>query len=112
MKQVVMYEAEDGKFFRTEKECAKHERYLSYRNDISKLYEKFKTKKNERYNEIFEEETNFVAEVAKAFDFEIKKTELGLDFINYSFVPKASCKDAELKMQAWENFDIEHILPF
>lgn len=112
MKQIVVYAAEDGKLFRTVEECTKHERYLSYRNDISKLYEKFKTKKSERYNEIFEEETSFVTEVAKAFDFEIKKTEIGLGFINYSFVPQASCKDAELKMQAWENFDTEHILPF
>lgn len=111
MKQVVMYKARNGKLFDTEAECREYELYLDYSDTISEIYKKY-ADHDKNYDEIFEDEPEFVAEVAKAFDFEIRKTDLGLIFFNYSFVPKAGCKDAELKQKAWENFDKTHILPW
>ena len=111
MEQVVMYKARNGKLFETKVECRECELYLDYSNTISEIYKKY-ADHDKNYNEIFEDEPEFVAEVAKAFNFEIKKTDLGLTFSNYSFVPKANCKDAELKQKAWKNFDIAHILPW
>lgn len=111
MEQVTMYKARNGKLFETEAECREYELYLDYSNTISEIYKKY-ADHDKNYDEIFEDEPEFVAEVAKAFDFEIKKTDLGAGFTLHGFVPKADCKDTELKQKAWENFDKAHILPW
>ena len=111
MKEIVMYRAEDGKLFEREEECRRHEVYLGYCDTISYIYKKY-TAFDKEYSQIFEEEPQFVEEVAKVFDFEIKKTDLGINWTTYSFVPKPDCKDADLKKRAWESFQGVHYLPF
>ena len=73
MKEIVMYRAEDGKLFEREEECRRHEVYLGYCDTISDIYKKY-TAFDKEYSQIFEEEPQFVEEVAKVFDFAIKKT--------------------------------------
>lgn len=110
MQKVTMYKAENGKLFDTEEECREYELYLGYRKQLQEIYENT-AESDKRYEEIFTEEPEFVQKVAEAFGFTIKKEELrSLTF--YKFAPKEGCKDAKEKLKAWENFDIQHILPF
>ena len=110
MQKVTMYKAENGKLFDTEEECREYEIYLGYRKLLQVIYENT-AESDKSYAEIFTEEPEFIQKVAEAFDFTIDKIELR-SYTSYSFVPKAGCKNAQEKLDAWGDFSANHILPF
>ena len=109
MELVTMYKAKNGRLFEDEAECKSYELYLDYSDTICEIYRKY-SEYDRSYYEIFKVEKDFVAEVAKTFDLEIKCTDFGNDIKLYKFVPKTNCENAEEKVKAWNEFERRHIM--
>ena len=109
MEKVVMFKAIDGKLFETEEDCIYHEKYLNYRTTIYTIFDKYTPPC--KYPNILTDIPEFRQEVAEALGFRIEELII-LNELHYYFVPNEDDEDGKEKIQAWEDFDYAHILPW
>lgn len=110
MEKVIMFKAMDGKLFETEEDCIYHEKYLHYKDIIYGIFGKYASSSC-KYPNILVDIPEFRQEVADVLGFRIEELTI-LNELHYHFVPNEDDEDGKEKIQAWENFDYAHILPW
>ncbi len=102
MKKITVYEAEDGKTFRSEEECRNHEEFCGAYSDLSEIWKKYHPETDYCPYCVFDimKEESFIKDVCSKFNVTVEELR---ERIGYS-------EEDDNFLKAFSEFKYNHIL--